>query len=175
MPQFSATPVQGATELIVNGERHVLTVDPRKPLLGVIRDDLGLTGSKIGCGEGECGACTVLADGLAIRSCVTPLGDVAGKRIITIEGLERGGRLHPLQEAFLDLQAFQCGYCTPGMIMSALALLLKNPRPDELAIVEAMQGNVCRCGTYTRIVRAIQQAASVLQTELTESGTEAVR
>ena len=134
----------------------------------MLRDDLGLTGSKIGCGEGECGACTVLADGVAVRSCVTPVGDVAGKRILTIEGLERDGRLHPLQQAFLDQQAFQCGYCTPGMLMSALALLLKEPLPDEPAIVRAMQGNVCRCGTYSRIIRAIQRAALVLKTEPAE-------
>ncbi len=169
MAQANGSPAQGATELVVNGERHVLAVNPRKPLLGVLRDDLGLTGSKIGCGEGECGACTVLADGVAIRSCITPLGDVAGKRILTIEGLERDGRLHPLQEAFLDQQAFQCGYCTPGMIMSALGLLLKDPRPDDEAIVRAMQGNVCRCGTYSRIVKAIKQAAAVLQAEKTEA------
>ena len=148
-------------ELQVNGATVALDVDAATPLLSVLRDTLGLTGSKIGCGEGACGACTVLAGGVAIRACVTPVGDVAGQPLRTIEGLAAGGALHPLQQAFLDQQAFQCGYCTPGMIMAAVALLAQCPRPTEADIVAAMQGNICRCGTYPRIIRAIQQAAGI--------------
>jgi aerobic-type carbon monoxide dehydrogenase small subunit (CoxS/CutS family) len=148
-------------ELQVNGATVALDVDAATPLLSVLRDTLGLTGSKIGCGEGACGACTVLAGGVAIRACVTPVGDVAGLAIRTIEGLAAAGALHPLQQAFLDQQAFQCGYCTPGMIMAAVALLAQCPRPTEADIVAAMQGNICRCGTYPRIIRAIQQAAGI--------------
>jgi aerobic-type carbon monoxide dehydrogenase small subunit (CoxS/CutS family) len=148
-------------ELQVNGATVALDVDAATPLLSVLRDTLGLTGSKIGCGEGACGACTVLAGGVAIRACVTPVGDVAEQPLRTIEGLAAGGALHPLQQAFLDQQAFQCGYCTPGMIMAAVALLAQCPRPTEADIVAAMQGNICRCGTYPRIIRAIQQAAGI--------------
>jgi aerobic-type carbon monoxide dehydrogenase small subunit (CoxS/CutS family) len=147
------------TELTVNGGSVALNVDAETLLLSVLREDLGLTGSKIGCGEGECGACTVLAGGRAIRACITPVGTVADRPIVTIEGLEQDGRLHPLQEAFLDAEAFQCGYCTPGMIMAGVGLLTACPDPTEAEIVAGMQGNICRCGTYRRIVRAIQQAA----------------
>jgi aerobic-type carbon monoxide dehydrogenase small subunit (CoxS/CutS family) len=150
-------------ELFVNGERVALAAEARKPLLGVLREDLGLTGSKIGCGEGECGACTVLVEDQPVRSCVTPVGDVAGRRVTTIEGLARDGRLHPLQSCFVDEQAFQCGYCTPGMIMSALALLTRDAAPSEEAIVRAMQGNICRCGTYSRVIRAIRRAADEIR------------
>jgi aerobic-type carbon monoxide dehydrogenase small subunit (CoxS/CutS family) len=146
-------------ELIVNGSGRQLDIDPARTLLSVLRDDLDLTGTKYGCGEGSCGACTVLLDGHAVRSCRTRLSAAAGKRIVTIEGLERDGRLHPLQEAFLELGALQCGYCTPGMILSGVALLQQNPDPSEQEIVRAMQGNVCRCGTYTRIMAAIRSAA----------------
>jgi aerobic-type carbon monoxide dehydrogenase small subunit (CoxS/CutS family) len=128
-----------------------------------LRDDLDLTGSKYGCGEGQCGACTVLIDGQATRSCITKLGAAAGKKITTIEAIEKNGRLHPLQEAFLEADALQCGYCTPGMIMSSVALLSKNPNPSEQEIVRFMEGNVCRCGTYPRIVSAIRKAAQSMK------------
>jgi len=152
------------TELSVNGARLRVDAASEHPLLGVLRDQLGLTGCKIGCGEGECGVCTVLIDGQPARSCITPVGAAAGKQVLTIEGLERNGQLHPLQQAFLDVDALQCGYCTPGMIMSGVALLAHNTDPSEHEIVDFMQGNICRCGTYPRIVRAIQQAAAVLRT-----------
>jgi aerobic-type carbon monoxide dehydrogenase small subunit (CoxS/CutS family) len=151
------------TELNVNGVRRAVDVAAERQLLGVLRDELGLTGSKIGCGEGECGACTVLVDDRPVRSCITPTGAVAGHQIRTIEGLEENGRLHPLQQAFLDAEALQCGYCTPGMIMSALGLLHECADPDEETIKRAMQGNICRCGTYPRIVRAIRQAAAEMR------------
>ena len=150
------------TELNVNGARLALDVPAEQPLLHVLRDDLGLTGCKIGCGEGTCGACTVLVDDQLCRACITPVAAVAGLPVRTIEGLEQDGQLHPLQQAFLDAGALQCGYCTPGMIMAALALLQQCPDPSEEAIIRAMQGNICRCGTYGRIVRAIRQAAAEL-------------
>ena len=146
-------------ELNVNGTRHKVNVETEKSLLSVLRDDLDLTGSKYGCGEGQCGACTVLVGGVPTRSCITQVGAIAKKPIITIEGLETNGRLHPLQQAFLDQDALQCGYCTSGMIMSGVALLNKNSVPGEEEIVRLMEGNVCRCGTYPRIVAAITQAA----------------
>ena len=146
-------------ELTVNGAAVTVEVDGATPLLAVLRDELGLTGSKISCGEGACGACTVLVDGGAVRSCITPVGSVAGQAICTIEGLAQDGRLHPLQQAFLDQQAFQCGYCTPGMIMAGVALLAQCPQPREEEIVAFMQGNICRCGASLRIIRAIRQAA----------------
>jgi isoquinoline 1-oxidoreductase alpha subunit len=137
-----------------------LSLETGSSLLGVLREELDLTGAKYGCGEGQCGACTVLVDGKPVRSCVTPVGGVAGKRITTIEGLERDGRLHPLQEAFLEEGAMQCGYCIPGMIMSGVGLLDSNPNPSPQEIVRAMEGNICRCGTYPRIVAAIRRAAA---------------
>jgi isoquinoline 1-oxidoreductase subunit alpha len=152
-------------ELIVNQKRYRLQVDADRMLLWVLRDELELTGSKYGCGEGQCGACTVLLDGLPVRSCITKVSAVAGKQITTIEGLAQGGKLHPLQEAFIQADAMQCGYCTPGMIMSSAALLKKNPRADEAEIKQAMQGNVCRCGTYPRIVAAVQMAERMMNGE----------
>jgi aerobic-type carbon monoxide dehydrogenase small subunit (CoxS/CutS family) len=151
--------------LAINGHTFSVETDPQTSLLTVLRDDLDLTGSKYGCGEGQCGACTVLIDGRAQRSCVTRVGSVAGAQITTIEGLAPGGgdELHPLQRAFLDAGALQCGYCTSGMIMSAAALLRKNPAPNESQIITFMDGNVCRCGTYSRIVSAIQSAAKVVE------------
>ncbi|MFB3825575.1 MAG: (2Fe-2S)-binding protein [Bryobacteraceae bacterium] len=146
-------------ELIVNGSRRRLDIDPSRTLLSVLREELDLTGSKYGCGEGSCGACTVLVDGRAVHACVTRAGAVAGRQITTIEGLERSGRLHPLQEAFLQMGAMQCGYCTPGMIMAGVALLARNPNPTNEEIVSAMQGNLCRCGTYARIIAAVRMAA----------------
>lgn len=145
--------------LLINGRSVLVEADPRTPLLTVLREQMDLTGSKYGCGEGMCGACTVLIDGKAERSCVTWAGSVAGKQITTIEGLADGDKLHPVQQAFLDEDAMQCAYCTSGMIMSAVALLKKNPAPSKTEIVDFMDGNVCRCGTYSRIVSAIQKAA----------------
>jgi isoquinoline 1-oxidoreductase subunit alpha len=148
--------------LAINGQNYAVDADPQTSLLTVLREHLDLTGSKYGCGEGQCGACTVLIEGRAQRSCITKLGAVAQKQITTIEGLADGEHLHPVQEAFLDAGAMQCGYCTSGMIMSAVALLKKNSSPKENEIVDFMDGNVCRCGTYPRIVSAIQKAATVI-------------
>ena len=147
-------------ELEVNGRHRKVEVEQSRTLLSVLRDELALTGAKYGCGEGQCGACTVLLGDRAVRSCQTPVSAAVGHPIITIEGLERGGRLHPVQQAFLDEGAMQCGYCTPGMIMAAVALLRANTTPNEQQIVEGMEGNVCRCGTYPRIVAAVQRASS---------------
>jgi nicotinate dehydrogenase subunit A len=146
-------------DIVVNGVRHSIDAEPERMLLTVLREELDLTGSKYGCGEGQCGACTVMIDGLAARSCQTRAATIAGRRITTIEGLEEHGRLHPLQEAFLEAGAMQCGYCTPGMIVSGAALLKKNPNPGDAEILQAMQGNVCRCGAYPRIVAAVKLAA----------------
>ena len=146
-------------ELQVNGIRRRVEVDGERSLLSVLRDELDLTGAKYGCGEGQCGACTVLVDGRAVRSCLTQAASVEGKQITTVEGLERNGDLHPLQEAFLAVDAMQCGYCTAGMIMSGVGLLKKTPNPTDAEILRAMEGNICRCGTYPRIVAAIRQAA----------------
>jgi aerobic-type carbon monoxide dehydrogenase small subunit (CoxS/CutS family) len=147
-------------ELQVNGTRRRVEVDGERSLLSVLRDELDLTGAKYGCGEGQCGACTVLVDGRAVRSCLTQAASVEGKQVTTIEGLERNGALHPLQEAFLAVDAMQCGYCTAGMIMSGVGLLKKTPNPTEAEILRAMEGNICRCGTYPRIVAAIRHAAN---------------
>jgi len=145
--------------LNVNGKKTKIDVDADTPLLIALRNDLDLTGTKYGCGEAQCGACTVLVDGQPTRSCVTSVGTVADKQITTIEGLEKDGHLHPLQEAFLKADALQCGYCTSGMIMSGVGLLNKNPHPTREEIVRNMNGNVCRCGTYLRIIAAIQMAS----------------
>jgi aerobic-type carbon monoxide dehydrogenase small subunit (CoxS/CutS family) len=147
-------------ELQVNGTKRRVEVEGERALLSVLRDELELTGAKYGCGEGQCGACTVLIDGRAVRSCLTKAASAEGKQITTIEGLEKNGRLHPLQEAFLDQDAMQCGYCTAGMILSGVGLLKKTPNPNEQEIQRAMEGNICRCGTYNRIVAAIRQAAN---------------
>src|SRR5262249_29277049 len=147
------------TELNVNGKKLRVDVDSQTPLLYVLRDHLNLTGTKYGCGESKCGACTVLVDGQVMRSCVTPVGRVASKQVTTIEGLEKDGKLHPVQEAFLTADALQCGYCTSGMILAATSLLNKNPKPSREEIVKAMDANVCRCGTYQRIVNAIEIAS----------------
>jgi aerobic-type carbon monoxide dehydrogenase small subunit (CoxS/CutS family) len=152
-------------ELIVNGARKKIDADADRSLLSILRDDLDLTGAKYGCGEGQCGACTVLVDGAAVRSCVTTLRAAAGKRVTTIEGLEVDGRLHPLQETFLEVEAMQCGYCTPGMIVAGAGLLRGNPSPARADILRAMQGNVCRCGTYPRIVLAVEMAARRMREE----------
>ena len=147
------------TELDVNGSRRRVTADADRTLLSVLRDDLNLTGAKYGCGEGQCAACTVLVDGQATKSCVTKVAAVAGKRIVTIEGLAQNGKLHPMQEAFLEADALQCGYCTPGMILGAVSLLRRTPDPSDAEIVIGMNGHICRCGTYPRIVTAIHAAA----------------
>lgn len=147
------------TRLRVNGTLYSVPADPQTSLLAILRDFLGLTGTKYGCGEGQCGACTVLLNGHPRRSCLTPVGSVASQEVITIEGLERRGRLHPVQEAFLAEGAMQCGYCTSGMILSAVALLQANADPSEQQIAQAMEGNLCRCGAYPRIVAAIRRAA----------------
>jgi aerobic-type carbon monoxide dehydrogenase small subunit (CoxS/CutS family) len=149
-------------ELEVNSRKYPVHSDPATRLLTVLRDELGLTGTKYGCGEGQCGACTVLIGGSPRRSCQIPLGEV-GQPVTTIEGLERDGHLHPVQQAFLDLEAFQCAYCTSGMIISSVALLTQKPNPSLPEIVQFMQGNICRCGTYPRILDAIQQAAKSMQ------------
>jgi len=146
--------------LNINGTRHPIEAEPERSLLSVLRDDLGLTGSKYGCGEGQSGACTVLIAGQPTRSCITPVGSVAEKPIRTIESLEKDGRLHPLQEAFLEEDAMQCGYCTPGMIMSGVGLLEKHANPSEAEILRFMEGNLCRCGAYPRILAAIRRAAA---------------
>lgn len=148
-------------ELLVNGKNHTVDVHEGESLLSVLRERLDLTGSKYGCGEGVCGACTVLVDGVATRSCILPASSVAGKDITTIEGLSTNGALHRVQEAFLKVDVFQCAYCAPGMIMSAVSLLKKHPKPSAKEVTEGMQGNICRCGTYPRIVKAIQEAANV--------------
>ncbi len=148
------------TSLLVNGTVRSCTADPDRPLLSVLRDDLALTGTKYGCGEGQCGACTVLVDGVPIRSCQLPCGNVGPQAVTTIEGLEHDGLLHPLQQALLDVGAFQCAYCASGVIMSGVALLAKNPHPTEQEIIQFMDGNICRCGTYGRIVEGIKLAAS---------------
>ena len=192
----------------VNGAETTIDADPQATLLSVLRERLDLTGAKVSCGEGACGACTVLVDDRPVRACITPVGAAAGKRVLTIEGLaartmndEEGTMknqpapvgdqaaigaetgtgssfiahrpsfiLHPLQQAFIDADAFQCGYCTPGMIMSAAGLLLEHPDPDVRTIVSFMQGNICRCGMYARIVRAIQQAAAELRADPAAGG-----
>lgn len=156
--------------LIVNGAERTADAPPDTPLLHVLREQLGLTGCKIGCGEGACGTCTVLVDERPVRACVTPLADALGRRVLTVEGLAAGDRLHPLQQAFLDAQAFQCGYCTPGMLMAALGLLRQEANPSEEAIVGAMQGNICRCGVYARIVDAIGHAAAAMRAAPDQAG-----
>lgn len=149
--------------LHVNGREHEIDAEPGDSLLFVLRDDLGLTGSRFGCGEGQCGACTVLLDGAAVRSCVTRMGAVGSRAITTIEALSSGTQLHPVQQAFLETEAFQCGYCTSGMVMATVGLLKTNPNPSDADVARLMNGNVCRCGTYPRIVRAVRLAASRLR------------
>ena len=147
-------------ELRINGGKRTSTAAPDTSLLQVLRNELDLTGTKYGCGEGQCGACTVLLDGKAVRSCQTSIRSVQNKEITTIEGLEKNGRLHPVQEAYLQVDVFQCGYCASGMVLSTVALLKNNPNPTEEQIIDFMNGNICRCGTYPRIVKAIKEAAS---------------
>ena len=143
----------------LNGKKVSATADGTRMLAYVLREDLELTGTKVGCGQGYCGACTVLVDGEAVRSCSTPLAAVAGKAVLTIEGLGLQDKLHPVQEAFLDHHAFQCGFCTSGMILGAYALLKKTPKPDRQQVAEALDGNLCRCGAHVRILAAVEAAA----------------
>ena len=150
-----------ALELNINNVARKLDTDSSRSLLSVLREDLDLTGSKYGCGEGQCGACTVLVEGSPVRSCRIQASAVSGKKISTIEGLGRGGELDPVQQAFLEVEAFQCGYCTPGMVLSAAALLDHTPNPTREQIIRRMDGNLCRCGTYPRIVEAVERAAEL--------------
>jgi len=150
-------------KLAINGQTYNVDADPDATLLSVLREQLELTGSKYGCGEGQCGACTVLVDGKARRSCQTPVSTVADKSVTTIEGLAKNDNLHPVQQAFLDEGAMQCAYCTSGMIMSAVSLLSFKPNPSEKEIVDYMQGNICRCGTQPRIIAAIRKAATAMR------------
>ena len=156
--------------LRVNGKDREIDAEPGDNLLSILRDDLGLTGSRYGCGEGQCGACTVLLDGVGARSCVTRVGSVGQKAITTIEALAAGDKLHPVQEAFLEAEAFQCGYCTSGMIMATVGLLKTNPNPSEQDIARLMDRSVCRCGTYPRIVKAVRLAAQRMQTSTSSAG-----
>jgi isoquinoline 1-oxidoreductase subunit alpha len=150
-------------DLEINGKRYTVQCDPDTPLLSALRDELGLTGAKYGCGEGQCGACTVLLGGAPRRSCQIPVSTAAAKPITTIEGLERNGHLHPVQQAFLDVGAFQCAYCTSGMILSSVGLLSTNPNPSPAEIAQSLQGNLCRCGTHPRIIEAVQHAAAAMK------------
>ena len=144
----------------VNGKPRAVDTEPERPLLEVLREDLGLTGTKYGCGEGQCGACTVLLDGKAVFSCVTPVRTAQGRKVVTIEGLAAGGKLHPVQQAFIDEGAMQCGYCTPGMVIGTVALLASEPKPTEAQIAEGLNGHLCRCNGYHRIVAAVRRAAA---------------
>jgi len=147
-------------QLTVNGQQPTTNTDEERPLLDVLREDFGLTGSKYGCGEGECGACTVLVDGIPTRSCITAIGQCAGESVQTIEGIAQDGKLHAVQQAFLDRQAMQCGYCVPGHIMTAVALVEENPAATRDEIVAAMSEHICRCCNYENILAAVQQAVS---------------
>jgi aerobic-type carbon monoxide dehydrogenase small subunit (CoxS/CutS family) len=156
---FEGSSLATGIELEINGKRYSVKYPPETPLLSVLRDEFGLTGTKYGCGEGICGSCTVLIAGTARRACQISVSDVASRPITTIEGLEKNGTLHPVQQAFLDAGAFQCAFCTSGMIMSSVSLLQSNPNPSKEQIVQVLQGNICRCGTHPRIIEAVQKAA----------------
>ena len=155
--------MQRAIAFTLNGKPTKVTVDEERMLLWVLRSDLGLTGTKFGCGATYCGACTVIVDGEAALACSTPVKDVAGKHVLTIEGLSENGKLHPLQEAFVKHAAYQCGFCTPGMILTAYALVHKTPRPSRDEILKRMEGNLCRCGAHLRSVEAIEEAAVAMK------------
>jgi aerobic-type carbon monoxide dehydrogenase small subunit (CoxS/CutS family) len=155
--------MEKSISFVLNGKKTQITIDPTSTLLWVLRNNLELTGTKYGCGMGFCGACTVLVDNEPVRSCTLPVGDVNGKKVITIEGLENNGKLHPLQKAFIEHDALQCGYCTPGMIMNATGLLMKNPNPSRQDIIKGMEDNLCRCGAHVRIVQAIETAAKEMK------------
>jgi len=148
---------------VLNGKKTELLIDPATTLLWALRNQLGLTGTKFGCGMGFCGACTVLIDNESVRSCSLPVGDVAGKKVVTIEGLAKGSKLHPVQQAFVDHDALQCGFCTPGMVMNAVGLLNKNPKPTHQDIIKGMEDNLCRCGAHVRIIQAVETAAAEMK------------
>jgi aerobic-type carbon monoxide dehydrogenase small subunit (CoxS/CutS family) len=160
-PDERSKPGRATSRLRVNGVDHLVALERDRSLLFVLREELGLTGTKYGCGEGECGACKVLVDGVAVRSCMTPVAEAVGRSVTTIEGLAEGERLHPVQQAFLETGAFQCGFCIPGMIIGAASLLSHNPRPTDEEVRAGMDGNVCRCGGYPRILEAIRRAATL--------------
>jgi aerobic-type carbon monoxide dehydrogenase small subunit (CoxS/CutS family) len=147
----------------LNGKKTEIVTDPARTLLWMLRNHLGLTGTKFGCGTGFCGACTILINREAVRSCQLPVSEAAGKEIITIEGLSRNGRLHPVQQAFIDHDAFQCGYCTPGMIMTAAGFLMKNTSPTRQEIIDGLEDNLCRCGAHVRIIEAVETAARAMK------------
>lgn len=147
----------------LNGKKTEAMIDTSQTLLWVLRNHFGLTGTKYGCGNGFCGSCTVLIDNEPVRSCQVPVSDIAGKNVITIEGLEKKGKLHPVQKAFIDHEALQCGFCTPGMILTAVALLMKNPSPSKQQIIDGMEDNLCRCGAHNRIIDAIETAAKEMK------------
>jgi aerobic-type carbon monoxide dehydrogenase small subunit (CoxS/CutS family) len=153
------SPAPSGVSFTVNGQKHTLATHPDRTLLDVLREDLGLTGTKYGCGETQCGACSVLLDGQRVFSCRTPVSRAAGREVLTIEGLSTGDALHPVQQAFLDEDAFQCGFCTPGMILTTVAFLRDNPNPADGEIIGALNGNICRCCSYHNILRAVQRAA----------------
>ncbi len=152
----------------LNGKEVAVETSPERMLLWVLRTDLEHTGTKYGCGEGYCGFCTVLVDSKPERSCSLPVSKVEGKSVLTIEGLSKGGRLHPLQQAFVDNGALQCGYCTPGMIMESYALLMRKPNPTEAEIADALEGNICRCGTHKRVIAAVRQASGALKMKVVD-------
>ncbi len=154
--------MQRSVAFTLNGKPTTVDVDDERMLLWVLRSDLGLTGTKFGCGESYCGACTVIVDNEAVRSCSVSMKDIAGKHVLTIEGLSKDGKLHPLQQAFLAHNGFQCGFCTPGMLLNAYSLLLKTPNPTTAQIIEHMDGNLCRCGAHVRIIAAIQDAGKAM-------------
>lgn len=147
----------------INGQPAELTLDPNTILMWAIRNDLKFTGTKFGCGMGFCGSCTVILDGEPVRSCMLPVSDVAGKKLLTIEGLEKNGELHPIQKAFVEHDALQCGFCTPGMIMSIYGLLIKNPEPSRQEVMDALDGNLCRCSAYKQIIEAVQTAGKEMK------------
>ena len=147
----------------LNGKKTDVLIDPTQTLLWVLRNHFGLTGTKYGCGMGFCGSCTILIDDEPVRSCTLPVGDIAGKKVVTIEGLAANGKLHPVQKAFIEHDALQCGFCTPGMIMNATGLLLKNPSPSTMEIREGMEDNLCRCGAHVRIIEAVLSAAEEMK------------
>ena len=161
--------MEDTLKIRVNGVEREVRAEPATPLLYILRNDLGLKGTRFGCGEGHCGACTVLLDNKAVQSCDTPLWSAAGHDITTVEGLSQGGAPHPIQQAFLGEQAAQCGYCINGIMMSAMALLERNPDPSEAEIIAALERNLCRCGTHVRILRAIARAAQMLRAGRSES------
>jgi carbon-monoxide dehydrogenase small subunit len=164
--QLKQTTMDKLIQFNLNGKETEITIDPTLTLLWVLRDQFGLTGTKYGCGIGVCGACTILLDNEAIRSCTLKVGDVAKRKIVTIEGLSSNGELHPVQKAFMDKDALQCGFCTPGMIMNATGLLLANPEPSRDEVIFGMEDNLCRCGAHIRIIEAIQAAGREMKKSL---------